>query len=141
MKILEAIDALIKGDKLTKSDWGDYYIYLDKNGFIRDNVGEITSIDKLDNNFVYYKPKHLLDDVEKEYLINILKPFLNDKYKCYAVLRKNFFERYNVNLQIEINNLETGKIDIITLPSFRKGNMYKNLNINSKYDEKELELC
>lgn len=141
MKILEAVEALTKGYKLTKNNWGDYYIYLDKNGFIRDNDGEITTIDKLDNDFIYYKPKHLLDDVEKEYLTNILKPFLNDNHKCYVTLRRNCYGMYSVNLQIEINNLETGKIDIITFPSFRKGNMYKNLIVNKKYDAKELELC
>ena len=97
-----------------------------------------TFFKKLPNDFTgtlevekgYIVEKEILDDVEKEYLLNIIKPF-KDKvgYIC-----KN---RFSVEEFISITIVNDSQIQ---LPNFKKNTMYKGMELNKKYTLKELGL-
>lgn len=101
-------------------------------------VTKKTFFKKLPNDFTgtlevekgYIVEKEILDDVEKKYLLNIIKPF-KDKvgYIC-----KN---RFSVKEFISITIANDSQIQ---LPNFKKNTMYKGMEVNKKYTLKELGL-
>lgn len=80
-------------------------------------------------------PKSILDDKEKEYLSNLIKPYR--KYVKY--IKKS---SYMVNERITIYYREyIGQYTAdFSLPSFEKGTMYKGMEIDKDYNLKELGL-
>ena len=78
----------------------------------------------------YIVDKKILDEEEKEYLSNVIRPF-RDKVECIA--KKIFGGKEYIKLTIK-NDCD------IDFPSFEKGTMYKDMEINKKYTLKELEL-
>jgi hypothetical protein len=70
----------------------------------------------------------ILDDVEREYLSAVIKPFRN-KIIC---IRKERVEREFIKIVL-IN-------DTLSLPYFKAGTMYKGMKLNKRYTLKELEL-
>ena len=95
---------------------------------------------KLPNNFTgtlevengYIAEKEILDDVEKEYLNSVIRPFRN-KVKCIRKLKHcNGNKEY---IKIEILNDSA-----IIFPSFEKRTMYKGMEEYKKYTLKELGL-
>lgn len=82
------------------------------------------------------QPKPILDDVEKEYLSNVIKPFRN-RIIC-IIKNKCLPDEY---LRIHLKHY-TGKDanEIIYLPYFKNGSMYKGMEINKEYTLEELEL-
>lgn len=80
--------------------------------------------------YLCIKNEEILDEKEKEYLSAVIKPFRdNIKY-----IRKGDFIKYEY-ISICINN-----DDIINFPNFKKGTMYKNMEIGKKYSLEELGL-
>ena len=77
-------------------------------------------------------PKPILDDVEKEYLGCIIRPF-RDKVK-YILKCCNEFNEYE---WIRININEDGNIDF---PKFKKNTMYKGMETYKNYTLEELGL-
>ena len=78
----------------------------------------------------YIVEKEILDDVEKEYLLNIIKPFRDKvEYIC-----KN---RFSVEEFISITIANDSQIQ---LPNFEKNTMYKGMKVYKKYTLKELGL-
>lgn len=79
-------------------------------------------------------PKPILDDVEKEYLSYVIKPFRNRikyfyKYPCGA----------NGNYEAITAKIETyGYCDCLNFPKFKKGSMYKNMKAGKEYSVEEL---
>lgn len=73
--------------------------------------------------------KEILDEVEKEYLRAVIKPF----YKRVINIRK---ARY-FGVEYILINLNADKI---TLPYFKKGEMYKGMEPNKSYSLQELGL-
>lgn len=95
---------------------------------------------KLPNNFTgtlevkngYIVEKEILDDVEKEYLKSVIRPFRN-KVKCIKKL-----ESLHETLEyIEIEILNDSQI---LFPSFEINTMYKGMEKYKKYTLKELGL-
>ena len=83
------------------------------------------------------KAKSILDDIEKKYLGNIIKPF---RKKNIITIRK--IQNYNYEF-IEIviySNVEGVSCEVISFPYFNKGKMYKGIEINKEYTLKELGL-
>ena len=81
-------------------------------------------------------PKPILDDVEKEYLSNIIKPF-RDRI---AWVRK-FKSPNNEYLEyIKIAYRDDFRINALNFPDFRTGEMYRGMEINKPYTLKELGL-
>lgn len=79
----------------------------------------------------YEIEKPILDDVEKRYLENVLKPFKdkvnylikhNDRHKGYYIIVTIYEE------------------DSLLFPYFKKNKMYKGMEVNKRYSLKELGL-
>lgn len=80
---------------------------------------------------IVFEHKELLDKEEKEYLSQVIRPF-RDKIKF--IVKEN---RYSNNCFIKAI-LENN--DGLCLPDFKKGTMYKNLEIGKDYTLKDLNL-
>jgi hypothetical protein len=81
---------------------------------------------------IYKREEPILDDKEREYLANVIKPF-RDKVKC-IVKYKNYYNRSEY-IAISLKN-DTP----IHLPYFNEDTMYKNMELNTEYILKELGL-
>lgn len=77
----------------------------------------------------------ILDEKEKEYLSNVIKPFRN-RIKYISV------DKYGNDCMIKIalNHYTKTYDDTILLPDFEKGSMYKRMEIGKEYTLKELGL-
>lgn len=78
----------------------------------------------------YIVEKEILDDVEKEYLLNIIKPF-RDKVEYISKNRFSVGEFIGISIDNDSD---------IQLPTFNKTTMYKGMEVNKKYTLKELGL-
>lgn len=72
----------------------------------------------------------VLDDVERKYLSDVIKPF--GHRVSYIVKRLNGSGYY---IAIIVNNF-----DVMNLPYFTRNTMYKGMEVNRKYKLKELGL-
>ena len=103
---------------------------------IENDEREVLKIERIKQNgweTIYEKPEGpepILDEVEKEYLWNVIKPF-SDKVEC---IRK--FDRKGGEY-ISIRVIGDG---VIGLPYFKKGTMYKGMEEDKPYTLKELGL-
>ena len=81
-------------------------------------------------------PKPILDDAERQYLSNVIKPFRHkvvDIYKSISL--------YDVYEYIGITIRDIDKTVVyMYFPSFKKGTMYKGMETGKKYSLEELEL-
>lgn len=75
-----------------------------------------------------YKPP-ILDDVEKAYLLAVIKPF-REKIECINKINLREEEYLKICL----------KGETISFPFFREGTMYKGMEVNKRYTLKELGL-
>lgn len=72
----------------------------------------------------------LLDDVEKEYLSGVIKPFRrNVKYICKRLSGNGYYIIILVN-----------EFDVMNLPYFPNNTMYKGMKVDHRYTLKELGL-
>lgn len=80
--------------------------------------------------------KPILDDIEKEYLSGIIKPFRN-RVKYITKFRGVFDNEF-----IEIGHVMDNEAELyyIELPLFKKGTMYKGMEVGKKYTLEELGL-
>ena len=76
----------------------------------------------------------ILNEKEKEYLSNFIKPFRNG---VLAITKYNY-SNGDEYLQIEVNL--PNRFECIKLPYFEKGTMYKGMKLGFTYILKELEL-
>ena len=74
--------------------------------------------------------KPVLDEVERKYLSDVIKPFVHRV--SYIVKRLNGSGYY---IAIIVNNF-----DVMNLPYFTRNTMYKGMEVNRKYKLKELGL-
>ena len=82
------------------------------------------------------KAKSILDDAEKRYLSNIIKPFR----KHIITIRKIQNYKYEFIEIVIYSNVEGVSCEVISFPHFNKGKMYKGIEINKEYTLKELGL-
>lgn len=75
----------------------------------------------------YIPPKPILDDKEKEYLSAVIRPWRNDVR--YVAKRSTSTKEY-----IGIGTFD----DSATLPEFKKGTMYKGMELDREYTLEEL---
>lgn len=95
-----------------------------------------TFFKKLPNNYTgtievengYIVEKEILDEKEKEYLSAVIKPF---KDRIEFIAKRRMFDDY---ICIGLND------EAISLPYFKKGTMYKGMELYKKYTLKELGL-
>ena len=75
----------------------------------------------------------VLDEAEKRYLTNIIKPFRDS---VVAIIKWKYADYYEF-IQIEVN-LE--RYEYISLTFFKKDKMYKGMEIGKRYTVEELDL-
>lgn len=102
---------------------------------------EILKIERIGQNgwyTVYEKESEILDEKEKEYLSNIIKPFKNrilgiikETTACVSPVRIKKMEQIVIKVKNEYS---------IIMPVFKKNTMYKNMKTNKQYTLKELGL-
>lgn len=96
----------------------------DKVNYLKKQLKQLKEENKKEKN------KPILDDVEKEYLSAVIKPFKG---------KVKYIRKYDCPIgefiEIGISN------DVaITFPNFKKGTMYKGMKVNKEYTLKELGL-
>lgn len=82
----------------------------------------------------------ILDRKEKEYLRNVIKPFRN---RVKSIAKQNDTDSYeyiSIGVSYPINKRNGCDTDYIWLPSFERGVMYKNMEVEKKYTLEELGL-
>lgn len=82
------------------------------------------------------KPKPILDEVEKRYLSNVIKPFRN---QIESIVKYSYgkYEAINmVNFKVD----ENMSFNVTNFPYFKKGTMYKGMEVNKEYSLEDLEL-
>lgn len=79
---------------------------------------------------IYKREEPILDDKEKEYLGNLIRPF-RDKVMNIAKITVSEENEY---ISISLNN------DIILLPNFKRNTLYKNMEANKEYTLEKLGL-
>ena len=82
------------------------------------------------------KAKSIIDDAEKRYLSNIIKPFR----KHIITIRKIQNYKYEFIEIVIYSNVEGVSCEVISFPYFKKSKMYKGIEINKEYTLKELGL-
>ena len=81
------------------------------------------------------KTNPVLDDAEKRYLANIIKPF---KDQVIAIAKRS--ANYGEFIDIMIDEGDIGDCGNIYLPYFKPGKMYKGMTVNREYTLERLEL-
>lgn len=77
-------------------------------------------------------PKPILDEKEKEYLSYVIKPFRDSI--------TYFYKRRYENDELEWLKIEMKNDDVMYFPKFKKGTMYKGMELNKKYTLEDLDL-
>ena len=98
-----------------------------------------TTINKYNKWLLEEHEEPILDDVEKEYLSNIIKPF---KDRVSTISKRASFNSTGVDYYIEIRVKRVGNgYDFVSLPTFKLSTkMYKNMKIGHIYSLEELNL-
>ena len=79
-------------------------------------------------------PKFILDYAEKKYLSAVIKPFRN---KVYAIAK---YDDGGDNYYIQIAIKQNAYFEYIDLPYFKKGTMYKGMELKKEYTVEQLGL-
>ena len=90
--------------------------------------------------FLQEAHKPILDDVEREYLSHIIKPFKN---KVIYIKKNNCkgFELEEILIFYGYDNSDSDSISgLIELPKFKENTMYNGMKVGRKYTLKELNL-
>lgn len=83
----------------------------------------------------------ILDKAEKEYLRNVIKPFKNNiQYIIKQTGLDHSDTEYITTFINSITNTDWLDQEYIVVPFFKKGTMYKNMEIGKKYTLEELGL-
>lgn len=116
-------EIILKGVKKSHNNYFEYIIEVpQKNGYVCSHVGT-------NEIYIQYK-QEILDEIEKEYLSAVIKPF-RDRVEY---IKKNYHIEYEY-ISIYIKNDCN-----ICFPSFKKGTMYKGMEQNKEYTLEELGL-
>lgn len=81
---------------------------------------------------IYEVPKPILTEKEKEYLENVIRPFRN-RFR-YVEKQNNGDDEFREFIRICLED------DYICFPEFRKGTMYKGMELYKEYTLEELGL-
>ena len=78
----------------------------------------------------------ILDDIEKKYLNNVIKPFR----KHIITIRKIQNYKYEFIEIVIYSTVEGVSCEVISFPYFNKGKMYQGMGVNREYTLEELGL-
>lgn len=106
---------------------GKFEIVKNKNGkFFKSLPNNFTGTLEVENGYIV--EKEILDDVEKEYLSAVIRPFKN---RISDIVKRNFDSEKSY-IVIHINS------ESFYFPYFKKGTMYEGMEADKKYTLKEL---
>lgn len=149
MTFYEALKVLNEGKKIRKKCWykGDY-IWLDENNTIRNKKGSGTGVavnfDFMTKNEweIYKEP--ILDEAEKKYLSDVLRPFKKSFSKILISKSNSFYVREDnkdkERIIFMLTNIDECYEEVFSLPRFSKGTMYKGMELDKDYSLEELGL-
>lgn len=106
--------------KISKDD--ENYCY-----YTKEMIAEVKRLTKYAT--IYKRKEPILDDKEKEYLGNVIRPFRGEV--IYIEKRDALGGEY-INIEL--------RTTFIYLPPFKENTMYKNMKLNNLYTLKELGL-
>ena len=95
--------------------------------FFKNLPNDFTGTIEVENGYIV--EKEILDDKEKEYLSNVIKPF-RDKFEY--IVKKDCYPEEYISISLSDENID--------FPNFKKGTMYKGMEIEKKYTLEELGL-
>ena len=107
---------------------------LDKDG---DEIYDIVKVERPTYETVFERKEEILDNTEKNYLRSVIRPF-RDRVKT---IEKDIID--------DMDDMDNGEyisinfedfLDSFSLPTFKKGTMYKGMKLNKKYTLEELGL-
>lgn len=141
MNFFDAMKKLETGNKVRNAHWKDgLYLYKENNKICFSDAFIVKCLDNPDLTYgtweLYKEP--ILNEEEKEYLNNVIKPFKNKvsyiaKSKLLVGSPKDVFIQICVKSYISMH-------EYISLPSFSIDSMYNNMQVGYKYSLKELDL-
>lgn len=99
---------------------------------------EMAKVIKVERPQTIYEFKEVLDAKEKEYLSNLIEPF-KKRVIHIEKIKKLYGNSEFVNIVL-YNSISYNKEESIQLPYFKKGTMYKGMELGKKYTLKELGL-
>lgn len=132
----ELKDIVLKKGDIVYLDNGEIVLVNTWEGTPTSSLDYIVNITKIERpvkyETIYEAPKQILDEEEKEWLENFLRPFRDRveyiSLRCWGTDWKDFIE-------IGIEN-----DDNVGLPSFNHGTMYKGMELSKEYTLEELGL-
>ena len=80
-----------------------------------------------------YKEPPILDEVEREYLSAVCKP-----YKVVSISKKISFDASVEWIAISVESSSNNGIESVYLPCFKSGTMYKGMKVKRAYTPQEL---
>lgn len=144
MNLIKAIEAMESGKKITKASWSDgkYVEYYKDDDCFFDNTGknyyfQVDSIGDLEDDDYEIWGDSILNEKEKEYLSNIIKPF-KDYYEI-IIVKEYITKLDNSFIRITLTNNEGS--DTIKLPKFTpEDHIYDGMKYSIIYHPEELGL-
>ena len=85
-------------------------------------------------NIIIQRTRPILDDAEKKYLSSVIKPYRN---KVYAIAKYDDGDDY---YYIQIMIKQNVYFEYIDFPYFKKGTMYKGMELKKEYTVEQLGL-
>lgn len=135
IKILKHTNKNFENKKYFVKNSKEYFSLVnEKRNFFKRLPNDYTGTLEILNGYIV-ENKEILDKVEKEYLENFLRPF-KEEVKEITKIRKAFSFQ---NEMLHIGLKDIGSYDII-LPEFKKGAMYKGMELYEAYTLQELGL-
>lgn len=135
IKILKHTNKNFENKEYFAENSKEYFALVnEKRNFFKRLPNDFTGTLSVENGYIV-ENKEILDKVEKEYLENFLRPFKEDVKEITKI--KKAFSFQNEMLHIGLKNI--GSYDII-LPEFKKGTMYKGMELYEAYTLQELGL-
>lgn len=119
-----------------------YLLIIDKKIYLSDACETdkflLLSFSQFNNLIVELNRKPILDEMEKKYLWNIVKPFKN---RVIDIVKSHQFDYPEYEyIYIRVGSITENKVELMTLPCFKKDSMYKEMELKRSYTLEELGL-
>ena len=122
-------EVLVKDDKDIFENSGYIRNILELDNFKSRILGKIIKIEEPEYSTVYESKSEILDEVEKRYLRNVIRPF-RDRVKAISLITSGGKGYCYINIELKDEN--------IYLPDFEINTMYKGMKPEKEYGLEEL---
>ena len=124
-------EVLVKDDKDIFENSGYVRNMLELDNFKSRILGKIIKIEEPEYLTVYESKSEILDEVEKRYLRNVIRPF-RDRVKAISLVTYGSKRYCYINIELEDETID--------LPDFEINTMYKGMKPDKEYTLEELGL-